>query len=74
MNNFYKNIPIIHKNIMEKLSQKRLNKLKKQGKLRDTFELWVDRHNHKFELVRTLTSIIGLAISCIIMMKVFSLI
>lgn len=59
---------------MEKLSQKRLNKLKKQGKLRDTFELWVDRHNHKFELVRTLTSIIGLAISCIIMMKVFSLI
>ncbi len=59
---------------MEKLSQKRLNKLKKQGKLRDTFELWVDRHNHKFELMRTLTSIIGLAISCIIMMKVFSLI
>lgn len=74
MNSFYKNIPIIHKNIMEKLSQKRLNKLKKQGKLRDTFELWVDRHNHKFELIRTLTSIIGLLISSIIMMKVFGII
>lgn len=59
---------------MEKLSQKRLNKLKKQGKLRDTFELWVDRHNHKFELIRTLTSIIGLLISSIIMMKVFGII
>jgi hypothetical protein len=59
---------------MEKLSQKRLNKLKKQGKLRDTFELWVDRHNHKFELIRTLTSVIGLLISSIIMMKVFGFI
>jgi hypothetical protein len=59
---------------MEKLSQKRLNKLKKQGKLRDTFELWVDRHNHKFELIRTLTSVIGLLISSIIMMKVFGII
>lgn len=54
-----------------KISQKKIEKLKKQGKLRDSFELWVDQHNHKFELVRTLTSIVGLIISSIIMLKVF---
>lgn len=59
---------------MEKLSQKRLDKLKKQGKLRDGFELWVDRHNHKFELIRTVTSIIGLVMSSVIMLKVFGII
>ena len=56
---------------MTTLSQKRLEKLKRQGKLRDNFELWVDKHNHKFELVRTLTSIIGLIMSSVIMLKVF---
>lgn len=56
---------------MSSISQKRLEKLKKQGKLRDSFELWVDKHNHKFELVRTLTSIVGLVISSVIMLKVF---
>lgn len=55
-----------------RLSEKKLQKLKDQGKLRDEFELWVDRHNHKFELVRTLTSIIGLIISSIILVRVFS--
>lgn len=59
---------------MEKLSQKRLDKLKKRGKLRDEFELWVDKHNHKFELIRTLTSVVGLVISSIVMMKVFGII
>jgi hypothetical protein len=54
------------------ISPKKINKLKKQGKLRDNFELWVDKHNHKFELVRTLTSVIGLIISSIILLKVFS--
>ena len=59
---------------MERLSQKRLEKLKKQGKLRDSFELWVDKHNHKFELIRTITSIVGLVMSSIIMMRVFGVI
>jgi len=59
---------------MEPLSQKRLEKLKRQGKLRDGFELWVDKHNHKFELIRTVTSIVGLIMSSIIMLKVFSVI
>lgn len=58
---------------MQKISQKRLDKLKKQGKLRDGFELWVDRHNHKFELIRTITSIIGLVMSSVIMLKVFEI-
>lgn len=56
---------------MNKLPPKKLKKLQKQGKLRDSFELWVDKHNHKFELVRTLTSIVGLIMSSIIMLKVF---
>lgn len=59
---------------MESLSQKRREKLKRQGKLRDNFELWVDKHNHKFELIRTLTSIFGLIMSSIIMLKVFGII
>lgn len=59
---------------MSNISQKRLEKLKKQGKLRDSFELWVDKHNHKFELIRTLTSVVGLIISSIIMLKVFQII
>lgn len=59
---------------MESLSQKRREKLKKQGKLRDSFELWVDKHNHKFELIRTLTSVFGLIVSSIVMLKVFGFI
>jgi hypothetical protein len=55
-------------------SRKRLKKLKRQGRLRDGFELWVDRHNHKMELVRTLTSIMGLVVSSIVMLKVFGII
>ena len=57
---------------MKKLTEKKIQKLKDQGKLRDQFELWVDKHNHKFELIRTLTSIIGLIISSIILIKVFN--
>lgn len=53
------------------VSQKRLHKLQKQGKLRDQAELWIDKHNHKMELVRTLTGIIGLIMSTIIMLRVF---
>jgi hypothetical protein len=57
-----------------KLSPKKLEKLEKQGKLRDSFELWVDKHNHKFELVRTLTSVFGLIVSSIVLLRVFGLI
>lgn len=56
---------------MKPLSQKRLSKLKKEGKLRDRVELWVDQHNHKLELVRTINGFIGIMLSSIIMLKVF---
>lgn len=56
---------------MKKLSQKRLKQLEKEGKLRDAIELWVDQHNHKLELVRTLNGFIGIILSSIIMLRVF---
>lgn len=56
------------------ISKKKIKKLEKEGKLRDGFEIWVDRHNHKMELVRTLTSVMGLIVSSIVMLKVFGLI
>jgi len=58
----------LNKNMLTK-RQKR--KLLAKGKLRDSFELWVDHHNHKMEMVRTLTGLAGALLSCIIMLKVF---
>jgi hypothetical protein len=55
-----------------KISPKKIKKLAEEGKLRDNIELWVDKHNHKTELVRTLTGIIGLVMSSIIMLRVFN--
>ena len=57
-----------------KISCKKRKKLERQGRLRDGFEIWVDRHNHKMELVRTMTSVMGLIVSSIVMLKVFGLI
>lgn len=54
-----------------KISKKKIKKLERQGRLRDGFEIWVDRHNHKMELVRTLTSVFGLIVSSIVLLKVF---
>lgn len=56
-----------------KLSEKKIEKLTKQGKLRDNLEIWVDRHNHKFELVRTVTSILGLIVSSVVLLRVFGI-
>jgi hypothetical protein len=56
------------------ISAKKIEKLAKQGRLRDNFEIWVDKHNHKMELIRTLTSVMGLIVSSIVMLKVFGLI
>ena len=58
---------------MRKISQKRRNQLAKKGKLRDRVELWVDRHNHKLELIRTCNGLIGIALSSIILLKVFGI-
>lgn len=59
--------------MIPKISNKKRQKLEKEGKLRDSFELWVDKHNHKFELVRTLTSVLGLIVSSVVLLKVFGL-
>lgn len=59
--------------MIPKISNKKRQKLEKEGKLRDSFELWVDQHNHKFELVRTLTSVLGLIVSSVVLLKVFGL-
>jgi len=56
---------------MRQISQKRRKKLAEEGKLRDRVELWVDRHNHKLELVRTINGFIGITLSFIIILKVF---
>lgn len=57
-----------------RISRKKIEKLERQGRLRDGFELWVDRHNHKMELIRTLTSIMGLVVSSVVLLRVFGLI
>jgi hypothetical protein len=59
--------------IKPKISEKKRQKLADKGKLRDGFELWVDKHNHKFELVRTLTSVFGLIVSSVVLLKVFGI-
>ena len=56
------------------LTKKQKKKLLSKGKLRDSFELWVDHHNHKMEVIRTLTGLVGVILSCVIMLKVFGII
>jgi len=41
---------------------------------RDWLELWVDRHNHKLELIRTITSFLAAAVGILVALKVFRLI
>lgn len=41
---------------------------------RDGLEIWIDKHNHKLELLRTVTSLIGIGLSTIIILKVFTII
>ena len=57
-----------------KLSKKEIKKLEKQGRLRDSVEIWVDRHNHKLELLRTFSSLTAAICSSIVLLKLFGLI
>lgn len=59
------------KKITPKISTKKRKKLEKQGRLRDEVEIWVDKHNHKMELIRTITSIMGLVVSSVVLLRVF---
>lgn len=56
---------------MKKISPKKIKKLKEQRKFRDEFEMWIDEHNHKMEFVRTVTNILNLAISSVVLLRVF---
>lgn len=59
---------------MKKLSKKEIKRLEREGKLRDYIEIWVDRHNHKLELLRTFTSLVAALCSSIVLLKLFHLI
>ena len=41
---------------------------------KDKYELWIDRHNHKLEAVRTLSGLIAAATGIFVFLKVFGLI
>jgi hypothetical protein len=56
-----------------KLTKKQKKKLLAKGKLRDPFEIWVDHHNHKLEVIRTCSSLVGMLVSCLVMLKVFGI-
>ena len=56
-----------------KLSKKQIKRLRKQGRLRDSIEIWVDKHNHKLELMRTCTSFIAALCSSVVLLKLFGL-
>ena len=62
----YMNVP--------ELSRKERKRLKKLAKLRDPFEIWIDHHNHKLEVLRTVGSLIGASTGICVFLKVFGLI
>lgn len=56
------------------LTPQQLEELRKTGKLRDSVEIWIDRHNHKLELLRTIAGVIGVALTFCVFLKVFDVI
>lgn len=56
-----------------KLSKRKLRKLEREGRLRDNWELQLDRHNHKLELVRTVGNLISSILGICVFLKVFGL-
>lgn len=59
---------------MRKLSKKEIRRLEEEGRLRDLVEIWVDRHNHKLELLRTFTSLIAAIASSVVLLKLLHII
>ena len=55
------------------MAKKQIRKLRKEGRLRDDMEIWVDRHNHKLELVRTVGNLISSILGICVFLKVFGL-
>ena len=54
-----------------KLSKRKLRKLEREGRLRDHWELELDRHNHKLELLRTVGNLISSILAICVFLKVF---
>ena len=44
------------------------------NKPKDKYELWIDRHNHKLELVRTLSGLIAASTGIFVFLRVFGII
>lgn len=57
-----------------KLSKRKLRKLEREGRLRDRWELELDRHNHKLELLRTVGNLVSSILGICVFLKVFGLV
>jgi len=57
-----------------KLSKRKLRKLEREGRLRDCWELKLDRHNHKLELLRTVGNLVSSILAICVFLKVFGLV
>lgn len=55
------------------LSKKEKKRLQKENRLRSDLEVFLDFHNHKMELLRTICSFLGFAFSAMVFLKVFNL-
>ena len=49
-------------------------RISKTGKKHDTIEHWLGHHNRKFEMLRTITSLISAISSTVVLLKVFKII
>ena len=53
------------------LSKRERKRLKKLAKLRDPLEIWIDHHNHKLEVLRTLGNMVSAILGICVFLKVF---
>jgi hypothetical protein len=49
------------------------SRISKNGKKHDTIEHWLGHHNRKFEMLRTITSLISAFSSTIVLLKMFKI-
>jgi hypothetical protein len=53
------------------LSRKERKRLRKLAKLRDPLEIWLDHHNHKLEVLRTLGNMVSAILGICVFLKGF---
>lgn len=56
---------------LPRLNKSERKRLKKMAKLRDPLEIWIDHHNHKLEVLRTLGNMISAILGICVFLKVF---